>query len=37
MKHICKCGNDDRNGGWISPDGTFTCIECIKKKEKEST
>ena len=33
MKHICKCGNDDRNGGWVSPDGTFTCIECIKKEK----
>jgi len=32
MKHVCKCGNDDRNGGWCSPDGTFTCIDCINKR-----
>lgn len=31
MRHICKCGNDDRFGGWIDSKGVFTCKKCIDK------
>lgn len=26
VKYICKCGNDDRDGGAVDSDGQFTCI-----------
>ena len=37
MKWICKCGNDDRDGGRVDSKGVFTCKECLDKKRTEFT
>lgn len=37
MKHKCKCGNDDSQGGCISGrTGEFTCKECVDKLRGKS-